>query len=97
MWEQVKHLIKSKYFSLLHLFLSAKLAIFTKTVIKSCRFTNVVINDRCLTSLLIASGTVTIKWDSEYVILLPSESKPETFVKYFSISHIMINNYAILY
>lgn len=61
MWERVKHLIRPKYFSFLHLLLSAKLAIFTKTVIKSCRFTNVVINYRCLTSSLIAGVTVTIK------------------------------------
>lgn len=97
MWGQVKHLTISKYFSLFHLLLSAKLANFTKAVIKSCRFTNVVINDYCLTSLLIASGTVIINRDSEYIILLPSESKPETFVKYFSISHIMIDNFASLY
>ncbi|GAB0176893.1 hypothetical protein GRJ2_000154500 [Grus japonensis] len=38
------------------LLLSAKLAILTRTVTKFCRFTNVVINDCCLTSSLIASG-----------------------------------------
>lgn len=97
MWERIKYLKRSKYFSFLQLLLSAKLAILTRTVIKSCRFTNVVINNCCLTSSLIASGTVSIKLGSEYIILLPFESETETFVKYFSISYIIIDNFAILY
>lgn len=96
MWEWVKHLKRPKYFSLLQLLLSAKLAILTRTVIKSCEFTNV-INDCCLTSSVIASGTASIKLGSEYIIVLPSESERETFVKYFSISHVMIDNFTVLY